>query len=311
MLKLIFFLTLFSALFLFIRLFAVRFVSAQTMYRLWIAFPACILLYCFGALVLRIKSRNLLTIQVCVNKNILLNKIVTIIWITISAFLIFKNCTLAHRFNDYLKQIRTYSRSFRIRFKGLPRVKSESTYKIYDINSPVFACSFGKKIYMNHKMKELEPMIVGAITRHELKHCLNNDYLWNIVRMLISSLFWFNPLIILACKLSEEDMEASCDEFALINATNQLRKKYAYTLASVAKERPQYFAPGYSNHIYSLHNRINRFTCSNSQTKANIYFIFLVILAFIVSLQLIPQIQYLAVSNPGSVNAFVIECKYR
>ena len=48
------------------------------------------------------------------------------------------------------------------------------------------------------------------------------------------ALGWFHPLVWLAVKKAEEDLELSCDEIVLKDADLSTRKKYAELLLSIA-----------------------------------------------------------------------------
>lgn len=306
MLRVTCFLTLLSAIFLLVRLLFLRLISAQTMYRLWLAFPIGILLYVFSELISRNIYYDSLVIQFCTNKNPFLRKTIALIWFVVSAHLALHKLFLTHKFNSYLNRIRVYSNSIQVRFRGLFKAKPEKTFRVYDINNSIYACSLGKRIYIDRSVRTDDLSVADAITKHELKHCMNHDFLWNIFRVLLSSFFWFNPLIILACRLSEQDMEAACDEYALNDTPTELRKKYAYTLIAAAEENNRCFTPCYSSHKASLYNRISRFITREPSFQCIAVSILLVLLIPVVTLFLIPPFEYIVVSNPNAFRTFTL-----
>ena len=68
------------------------------------------------------------------------------------------------------------------------------------------------------------------ILEHEFFHLRRRDFQVNVMRHLLKSVFWFNPLIYLADKYIEADQEISCDLGVLQNYGSQERKNYAQAL---------------------------------------------------------------------------------
>lgn len=68
------------------------------------------------------------------------------------------------------------------------------------------------------------------IIRHELVHYQRRDNLWNLVAMLLRTLFWFNPLLHLAWHCFRLDQELACDERVLRGTHPDEGKQYARTL---------------------------------------------------------------------------------
>jgi len=76
------------------------------------------------------------------------------------------------------------------------------------------------------------------ILKHELFHIQRKDFQVNAIRLLVKSLFWFNPLIYVADKYFEADQEISCDLGVLENANEKERKHYASVLLETMSGRP-------------------------------------------------------------------------
>ncbi len=68
------------------------------------------------------------------------------------------------------------------------------------------------------------------ILQHEFYHLNRHDHRYNFLRVLIKSLFWFNPMFYWADKYCEADQEMSCDLGVLQNADIEKRKIYANAL---------------------------------------------------------------------------------
>ena len=78
-----------------------------------------------------------------------------------------------------------------------------------------------------HKQSEHKQLM---ILRHEFYHLARHDHQVNFLRVLIKSIFWFNPLIFWADKFVEADQEISCDLGVLKNSPQSEKKSYAKAL---------------------------------------------------------------------------------
>lgn len=68
------------------------------------------------------------------------------------------------------------------------------------------------------------------IIKHEVVHYRRRDNLWNLVAMLLRTLFWFNPLLHMAWRRFRLDQELACDERVLQGTHPDEGKQYARTL---------------------------------------------------------------------------------
>ena len=74
--------------------------------------------------------------------------------------------------------------------------------------------------------------------RHEVGHIRHLDFLWNILRCLVCSVYWFDPLVWLAAAISGRDAELAADEFAVDGFSAKERVRYAEKLVdSLSAER--------------------------------------------------------------------------
>jgi len=72
------------------------------------------------------------------------------------------------------------------------------------------------------------------IIAHELYHIRRGDLYWNLLLMLIHSVFWFNPVVWYARKHYHLCQEVSCDEWVLADKTKQ--QKLSYSKALIASQ---------------------------------------------------------------------------
>lgn len=84
---------------------------------------------------------------------------------------------------------------------------------------------------------------LAGILCHELAHW-QGGHLWGKLLLLLArGVHWFNPLVHLAARRADIDLELACDDRVLAQATPAQRKAYAHTLLSVmeADTRPAVF----------------------------------------------------------------------
>ena len=84
---------------------------------------------------------------------------------------------------------------------------------------------------------------LAGILCHELAHW-QGGHLWGKLLLLLArGIHWFNPLVHLAARQADRDLELACDDRVLAQATPAQRKAYAHTLLSVmeADTRPAVF----------------------------------------------------------------------
>ena len=91
-------------------------------------------------------------------------------------------------------------------------------------------------------------MLYEYAIRHELAHFYQKDHLWNVIRIFICVVYWWNPFVWYGAKCVAEDAELACDERVLKDKTTQERKDYGYALLSMmenAQNSPLCMATSY------------------------------------------------------------------
>ena len=123
----------------------------------------------------------------------------------------------------------------RLRLKGAVNVES-NIYEINTLKSPFVIGILSPKIYIP---AFLAPQERSYIILHEQTHIKRGDHIAIFVAYLLLSLHWFNPLVWLAFRLLNMDMEMSCDERVLksLNANAGVKKDYSSALLSLACEQ--------------------------------------------------------------------------
>lgn len=75
---------------------------------------------------------------------------------------------------------------------------------------------------------------IEQIITHEYVHYRHRDYLWAILRMVLLSVYWFNPLLWLAISCSKKDAEMYCDETVVRLLGEDNRFSYGEMLVRLA-----------------------------------------------------------------------------
>lgn len=68
---------------------------------------------------------------------------------------------------------------------------------------------------------------------HEYGHYKNGDPLWNFFRVCFTTVFWFQPLVWIACRLSKSDSEFACDKTATEGLNQQQKNAYCVLILSM------------------------------------------------------------------------------
>lgn len=128
---------------------------------------------------------------------------------------------------------------------------------------------------------------VEAILIHELSHIRRNDYLLNLVKMVIETVLFFNPFVWLSSRFIQIEREHACDDLVLSLTGTPLT--YAHALLKLElikiKDTPalSLAASGESQHLYQRIKRITDMKTNYVNPKQQILSITLA-LATIISL---------------------------
>lgn len=87
-------------------------------------------------------------------------------------------------------------------------------------------------------INQLSVAQLEAIILHELSHIKRNDYLLNLFISLIETILFFNPFVVLLCKIIKKERENSCDDFVIQYQYD--RHAYASALLSLEQSRMQH-----------------------------------------------------------------------
>lgn len=110
----------------------------------------------------------------------------------------------------------------------------QNIYKANNLKTPFVLGFISPKIYLPTGLSDEDR---AYILLHEQTHISRKDPVIKLAAFLILTLHWFNPLVWIAFRLMETDMELSCDERVLKELGKDVKKPYAASLLSLATGR--------------------------------------------------------------------------
>ncbi len=127
----------------------------------------------------------------------------------------------------YQLKWRRYLSANRKLFNGGKKYRDRLTvYTVRKLPSP---CLSGRCIYLTEELtgdvRQLEHILA-----HEYCHYRHLDSIWVIVRCVLTTVYWFHPLVWAAARVSKQDSELACDAAAIRLLGEQERFAYGKTL---------------------------------------------------------------------------------
>lgn len=114
----------------------------------------------------------------------------------------------------------------------------EGKLPVYVTENVQVPCLYGgvkTAIYLPaQRLDQLTEEQVKWIICHEECHYRQGDHIWSLLRILLTAVYWFHPLVWAAAYLSKKDAEISCDEKVLENSNLTQKIAYGKTLICVA-----------------------------------------------------------------------------
>lgn len=107
----------------------------------------------------------------------------------------------------------------------------ENIYEADYVTSPFVLGTIRPKIYLPVALGDREREF---ILLHEKTHIKRGDHVGKLLFFLALSIHWFNPLVWLAFRLMEKDMEMSCDEAVMRHMNGDIRAEYSEALIAFA-----------------------------------------------------------------------------
>ncbi|MBD5529253.1 MAG: hypothetical protein HDR02_12750 [Lachnospiraceae bacterium] len=125
----------------------------------------------------------------------------------------------------------------RIRRQVAQAVRFEDQNNVFiceNIGTPFAMGVWRSKIYIPCRMEERE---LPYVLLHEQYHIRRHDLWVRLLACVLQIIYWYNPLIWVAVRCMERDMEMRCDEYVLGRLGENIRYDYSFSLLSYAVGR--------------------------------------------------------------------------
>ena len=100
--------------------------------------------------------------------------------------------------------------------------------------TPMLVGVFQPVIYLPQGIETMETGVL--LMRHELTHLRRRDTLFQLLALVVQSIYWFHPLVYQVKRELEKSCELACDEAVLRRETAQTKRQYCETLLQFAQK---------------------------------------------------------------------------
>ena len=173
---------------------------------------------------------------------------------------------------------------FRKLLQGASRVE-DNVFEMEGLTTPFVFGIVRPRIYLPARIQAEERKFV---LEHERVHISRRDYLIKILAWGTLCFHWFNPVVWLAYKLMEQDMEMSCDEAVIRKLGYDVRKEYSGALLSLSCDSmklggcPIAFGEG------AVKSRVQNILSYHKKTVAAMVFAAILLIAAVIGLSMNP-----------------------
>lgn len=102
-----------------------------------------------------------------------------------------------------------------------------------DVEIPMVVGALNPRIVVPASAAAWPPERLRVVLLHELAHVRRNDVRWMLVARVVTSVFWFHPLVWVLSQHARRDAERACDEIVLSNGVRG--SDYAEHLVAIAR----------------------------------------------------------------------------
>ena len=102
------------------------------------------------------------------------------------------------------------------------------------VESPFILGVVHPRIYLPSGMDKTK---IPYVLAHERAHLKRKDHWWKLISYLLLAVYWFHPLVWVACLLFGRDMELACDEKVIREYDLEQRKGYSHAMVSCSMQK--------------------------------------------------------------------------
>lgn len=117
------------------------------------------------------------------------------------------------------------------------------------VSSPMLLGLFKPTLILPVGIYSTDELIM--ILTHELVHLKRHDIWYKTILMFTGAVHWFNPFVYFMIRQANKDMEQSCDDYVLKDATVELRKFYCSIILKMANFNNNTLCTVFSTNIIS------------------------------------------------------------
>lgn len=110
----------------------------------------------------------------------------------------------------------------------------DNVYESDQIAAPFIMGLARPKIYIPFRLTKEEQRYILA---HEQFHISRKDYITKFAAFMLTTIYWFHPLVWVAYFCMVSDMEMSCDEYVISSFGQKVKKEYSETLLAFAMNK--------------------------------------------------------------------------
>ena len=139
---------------------------------------------------------------------------------------------------------------------------------------------------------KMEPAQIEAILLHELAHVKRHDYLFNLLKVGIETILFFNPFVWALSKVMEREREHACDDMVVAHISTPI--SYAQALVELEELRMSLHpaltmaATGNRNHLFKRIKRITKMETNYKNVRPQLMAVILSGIALLLLAIIIP-----------------------
>ena len=179
------------------------------------------------------------------------------------------------------------------------------------LTSPALSASFCPVLLLPAAMLPDKEAVVFGI-RHELTHYKRKDHLLSLLLLVLRCVYWFNPVVWLAFRCIQTDMETACDAAVTARMAHHERTRYIHTMIDMGRDAKPLYALGMSagNGRLTLEKRVRgifmtKRTGLTARMAAVLLALLLLFTCFTTACQPTPETPVVVNKNEGVLEAAI------
>ena len=164
------------------------------------------------------------------------------------------------------------------------KIKNKPDIKICRTAGSPMMSGFIRPVLYLQNIEYTDKQSLEVVLKHELVHYKRRDLWFKLLLLAANAVHWFNPLVYLMLKSSNDDIEFSCDDEVIKNADIDFRKTYSQLiLESIKKEKAHCIAltTQFKSGKKTIKNRFSNILDTSKKRKGRATLYFITVLLFL------------------------------